>query len=201
MYEQYSLDTRSNATPEGFIRLFFKINASLWYRSNTGAINKDEVRNDRFAWILKQGEGDADLANDLRDYFLYHCPRQSKTIVGAESILSYLTDKYKIYIITNGFDDVQWTKLKSSGLGRFVHDMYTSESAGFRKPSPEIFEHALEETSARPHQSVMIGDNPVTDIEGAEKAGIYSVLFDPSREIDSSARLRISEFDELKKLL
>lgn len=201
MYDQFNLESNSNTTPEGFLKLFFKINAVLWYRFNIGAINKEEVRNDRFVLILRECKGDLSLADDLRDYFFYHCPRQSKTIEGAELILSHLTDKYKIYIITNGFDDVQWTKLKASGLGRFVLDMFTSESIGFRKPSPEIFEHALSETRAIANQSMMIGDNPVTDVQGAERAGIFSVLFDPGGNLQASAGLKISEFNELKKLL
>ncbi len=120
---------------------------------------------------------------------------------GADLILSYLSEKYKIYIITNGFDDVQWIKLKASGLGQYIHDMYTSETIGYRKPSPEIFEFALSETKGVPEMSVMVGDNPLTDIEGAKRAGLFSVLYDPSGKLNVEAGFSITNFNDLKKLL
>ncbi len=201
MYDQFRLAEHTNTSQEGFLSLFFKVNAALWHRFNMAIISRDEIRNDRFAMIMRQCQGNVALADDLSDYFLHHCPRQSKIIEGADHILDYLTDKYKIYIITNGFDDVQWIKLKASGLGKYVHDMYTSETIGFRKPAPEIFEYALSETKAVAELSIMIGDNPSTDIDGANKVGLFSVLFDPSGKIDSDAGARITHFEELKRLL
>jgi len=201
MFEQFNLSNHSNTSPEEFLGLFFKANATLWHHYNMGVISRDEIRNDRFRMIMKQCQGNVELADDLSNYFLHHCPRQTKIIDGADHILAYLSEKYKIYIITNGFDDVQWIKLKASGLGKYVHDMYTSETIGFRKPAPEIFEYALSETKGVPELSIMVGDNPTTDIDGANKAGLFSVLFDPSGRVDADAAVKITHYEELKKLL
>ncbi|XOV93040.1 MAG: YjjG family noncanonical pyrimidine nucleotidase [Bacteroidota bacterium] len=201
IYDHFDLEKTTNTTSEGFLRLFFKVNAALWHRYNLGIIGRDEIRNDRFPSILRQCKGDPTKGDLLSDYFLHHCPRQPKIIDGADQILAYLSEKYKIYIITNGFDDVQWIKLKASGLGIYVHDMYTSETIGHRKPSKEIFEYALSETKTTPELSVMVGDNPVTDIDGANNAGLFSVLFDPTGQVKAKAGISISRFDELRQLL
>jgi len=47
-----------------------------------------------------------------------------------------------------------------------------------RKPSPKYFERVLNELDCEPHQAVMIGDTLTTDISGAKKVGILSILVD-----------------------
>lgn len=50
------------------------------------------------------------------------------------------------------------------------------------KPQPLLFGRACEELGIAPSQGVMIGDNPDTDIKGAQAAGLRSVLIGPSGE-------------------
>jgi len=47
---------------------------------------------------------------------------------------------------------------------------------GYMKPHPSIFERALEQVSARPHEAVMVGDSLAHDIEGARNLGMRAVL-------------------------
>jgi HAD superfamily hydrolase (TIGR01662 family) len=47
---------------------------------------------------------------------------------------------------------------------------------GFMKPHPSIFERALEQVSAEPHEAVMVGDSLAHDIEGARRLGMRAVL-------------------------
>jgi HAD superfamily hydrolase (TIGR01662 family) len=47
---------------------------------------------------------------------------------------------------------------------------------GYMKPHPSIFESALKQVSARPHEAVMVGDSLAHDIEGARKLGMRAVL-------------------------
>jgi 4-nitrophenyl phosphatase len=44
------------------------------------------------------------------------------------------------------------------------------------KPSPRLFDKACQALSVRPPEAVMIGDNPATDIAGAEAMGLQSLL-------------------------
>ena len=63
---------------------------------------------------------------------------------GAVDILNYLSPKYGLHIITNGFDEVQTKKMNTSGILEFFDKIITSESVGVKKPNPKIFHHALE---------------------------------------------------------
>jgi HAD superfamily hydrolase (TIGR01662 family) len=47
---------------------------------------------------------------------------------------------------------------------------------GYMKPHPSIFESALRQVGARPHEAVMVGDSLAHDIEGARRLGMRAVL-------------------------
>jgi putative hydrolase of the HAD superfamily len=44
-----------------------------------------------------------------------------------------------------------------------------------RKPDPEIFRRAAARLDAEPHECVMVGDNPNTDVLGAKRCGMRAV--------------------------
>ena len=53
----------------------------------------------------------------------------------------------------------------------------TSEEAGSEKPHQIMFLSALNKLNLKPDEALMVGDNTVTDIEGANAVGIDTVLF------------------------
>ena len=55
------------------------------------------------------------------------------------------------------------------------------------KPSPLLFELALNRVGTQPDNTLVIGDNPITDIEGAARLGIPSVLIDPVQGVTLSS--------------
>jgi putative hydrolase of the HAD superfamily len=91
-------------------------------------------------------------------------------------VLQYLTaKKYELHLITNGFELTQHSKLKYSGLAVYFKEIITSEVSNSLKPQKEIFEYAFQKTSAKPEESIMIGDSIEVDIIGAMNAGIDQV--------------------------
>jgi HAD superfamily hydrolase (TIGR01549 family) len=95
-------------------------------------------------------------------------------------VLDYLKEKYPMYIITNGFEEIQGTKMASSGITHYFDGVITSARAGHKKPSKEIFEFALNENGFQPHDCVMVGDNLLTDMAGARNASIDQVFYNPN---------------------
>jgi HAD superfamily hydrolase (TIGR01549 family) len=58
-----------------------------------------------------------------------------------------------------------------------------SAIVGVAKPHPRIFEMAIEEAGVPPNQILYVGDNPMDDVEGANRVGIDAVLINrPGRE-------------------
>ncbi len=101
--------------------------------------------------------------------------------------------------MSNGFREVQDKKLKNCRLSHFFTTVTTSEDAGHHKPHPKAFEYALEQAKAKPEDTAMVGDDTVTDIEGAVNAGLYAIFFNPKR-LPLSNKADI-EIHELKSLL
>ena len=81
-----------------------------------------------------------------------------------------------MHLITNGFEKVQHSKLKYSGLDIFFKEVITSEGSNSLKPNKEIFEFAFQKANANPASSIMIGDTIDVDIQGAINAGIDQVF-------------------------
>lgn len=93
--------------------------------------------------------------------------------------LDYLQNKYEVHLITNGFKEVQATKLNASGLNGYFKTITTSEEVGVLKPNPKVFHHALDLASAQSGESVYVGDHFDTDVMGSKNAGIDQVFFNP----------------------
>ncbi len=97
---------------------------------------------------------------------------------------------------------MQFTKLAHSNLLPFFDHVVTSEQAGSKKPSPEIFKFALSKNQASAHEAIMVGDNPLTDIAGAAAAQIDAVLFSPDKPPQGCHALhQIRHLAELRALL
>jgi putative hydrolase of the HAD superfamily len=65
--------------------------------------------------------------------------------------------------------------LEKLGLDRFFDTMIASVDVGYQKPEPEIFQLALKGLELGAQETIMVGDNPSSDIQGAHNLGICTV--------------------------
>jgi putative hydrolase of the HAD superfamily len=65
--------------------------------------------------------------------------------------------------------------LEKFGLDRFFDTMIASVDVGYQKPYPEIFQLALKHLRLRVQETIMVGDNPTSDIQGAHNLGMCTV--------------------------
>ena len=107
----------------------------------------------------------------------------TKTVLFPHSheALSYLKNKYALFVLTNGFKQVQTTKLKNCNLEQYFTKLICSEDIGVQKPKTEAFRYALKTVNAKKNESIMIGDDLNVDILGAKKSGIDQVYFNPKK--------------------
>ncbi|MGM9956503.1 MAG: HAD family hydrolase [Peribacillus sp.] len=104
--------------------------------------------------------------------------RQKKPFIYEESfrVLDELKGKYKLLLLTNGSPQLQNTKLEiTPELVPYFDQIVISGAFGRGKPDASIFEHALELMNLDKDEVLMVGDNLMTDILGATRAGIQSV--------------------------
>lgn len=65
------------------------------------------------------------------------------------------------------------------GLSQYFQFTLSAGQAGAWKPSPKIFERALELAQCSAYRAMYVGDNFYADVEGARGAGLQPVLIDP----------------------
>ncbi len=185
-----------------FSETFFRRNAELWDQYNRGVIGREHIRQTRFKQILADSElAENGAAVAMSDYFTTEGPRKSALIDGSIEILDYLSQSYRMAVITNGFTDVQAIKLSHSGIDHYFEEVITSESAEARKPSAEIFDHALDLTGNHRDEVVMIGDNLDTDIKGAHAADWHAIWFTTSDEQAPAKTVKVRRLQEITALL
>ena len=176
----HTMDLNSLGIPdfELFYASYLLNNDKLWEKYRNGLIRVDELRWKRMWYTLIEFKiGDEKLARDMGFRFLTSLPRRNLLFPYAVECLDYLTNKrYNLHLITNGFEDVQHSKLKYSGIASYFMEVITSECSNSIKPNKEIFEYALAKTNAKPAESIMIGDSIEVDIQGAMNAGIDQVF-------------------------
>jgi putative hydrolase of the HAD superfamily len=178
-------------------------NEILWTHYREGRLTKDILRGLRFKLTLKEfGIDNDELAQQIGQHYVQISPLLVNLFPNTHEIMAYLNPKYQLHIITNGFSEVQFTKLKESDLRKYFNQVITSEKAGVKKPDAKIFEYALEQANAKIDESIMIGDDPEVDILGAKNIGMDQVLFDPYAKLQQNgATYYINDLIELEKYL
>lgn len=82
-------------------------------------------------------------------------------------------------VITNRSQPLEPDFLERLGLAPFFDTVLTAAEVGIWKPDPRIFHLALEQLGVPPAQAWFVGDNYFADVQGARRAGLHAVLFDP----------------------
>lgn len=188
---------------EKFLNYYRPINHEYWRLYRHEKITKDQLRygrlKDTFDKINLEVEDK--LIDVLAIDYIEALPNYNELFEGAIEILDYLKPKYELHIITNGFNEVQYRKMKSSGLSPYFDKIITSEDAGVKKPNPVIFDYALNNTKAGKSESIMIGDNWEADVMGAINFGLDAIYFNPESDPVSSQVKSVQSLSSIKSYL
>jgi YjjG family noncanonical pyrimidine nucleotidase len=180
LFHHYSLAGKGVTDFDTFFSRFRDVNAKLWELYDRGVITSDTIRRERFDQVLAYFSiHDPKFSHELSVEYLDICPKKGNLMPNALETIEYLSRKYDLTIVTNGFEEIQHVKLSSGKVNHFFHHIITSQKAGHRKPAKEIFEFALRANNVEFHETIMIGDNLITDVGGARNAGIDTVYFNP----------------------
>lgn len=203
MYRKYRYD-RYFQSFRHFYDLYEQRNLELWAEYADGKVTKDELNRQRFLYPLEAvGAGDAALAKAFSDDFFAVIPTKSRLMPHAREVLEYLAPKYNLYILSNGFQELQCHKMRSAGIDGYFKKVVLSDDIGVLKPWPEIFHFALSATQSQLRESLMIGDSWQNDIAGARGVGMHQVFYNVSgrTEFPFQPTYQITDLKELLQLL
>ena len=188
---------------EDFLADYNLVNYRLWDDYGKGMISKDDVKYKRFINCLANAGSDRkDLACQMAEEYVSRSPCKTHLVEGAIELLQALSGKYGMHIITNGFNEVQYKKIRLSGLSPFFDNIFTSEDAGFQKPDEGFFNFVFSSNGMKKEGSLVIGDNIRSDIEGAKNYGLDTIFYNPSGQEDfAGATFMVSHLDEIQGLL
>jgi putative hydrolase of the HAD superfamily len=191
------------STIEQFIAQFNIHNNFVWEMYRQKKMNKETVRFERFRLALEPyGIADLSLINKLQAYYLNNAPLKKNLLDDCIDVLEYLSEKYSLYIISNGFYENQLLKMQSGRIEHYFKKIFTSDKLGHSKPDRKIFEHAIKSVNAKKTESLFIGDDPVNDIEGPKNFGIDQVwLKTNSMNCSVIPTYTIENLSELKQIL
>jgi len=180
-FMHYQLDRQCALFPF-FFDTYSRINILLWDEYKKGKLIKKELVRQRFQMTFDEMNITGIDAVSVNTFYLEEMPHQGRLMPGAEEMLVYLKKRgYTLFIITNGFREVQYKKLEVAGIAKFFEKVFISEEIKATKPSREIFEYAVKSANARKNRCMMIGDDFDADIVGAISFNMDAVYFNPKK--------------------
>lgn len=153
---------------------------NLWARFLAGSLAPDALGVEWFATALPAAG--IPLAGD-RVQRLARCYEEAfegglrlyPEVLPALTALRLARPDLPLGIVTNGPSARQRKRAAALGLGRWFDIWVISEEVGSAKPDRRIFEVALARARVGPAEAVMVGDDPRTDVAGAQAAGLHGL--------------------------
>ncbi len=190
-----------NVNLDEFLKIYIPKNLEYWKLYRENKIDKESLRFARLNDVFNELDitVEPNMINKLSIDYIEHLASFDYLLDGTVELLDYLSPNYKLHIITNGFQEVQKRKMKSSNILHYFDTITDSEMVGVKKPNPKIFSHAFKLSEAKKDTSIMIGDNYEADILGALDYGFEAICYNYHKEdLDSSIK-QVDDLLELKQ--
>ena len=190
---------------ESIINRYMEINVASWRALERREMTRDQVLYGRFEKLFKELSITEDAVKTQRIYQEL-LSKEHDFIPGGEELLQELSksEKYRLYIATNGIPEVQRPRIIDSGIGKYFENIFISYDFGVGKPSREFFERCFEKIEGfRREECIIVGDSLTSDIKGGINAGIKTCHFDRRSTVytDIIPDYTIKELSQLIPLL
>lgn len=186
-----------------FLEVYVPANLAYWKLYREEKITKEALRYQRLRSVFDRlGISIADeMIHKLSDEYVLYLSSYNHLFPNTIEVLQYLKPKYKLHIITNGFEEIQGKKLRNSNIDGYFEHVINSEMAGVKKPNPIIFELALNKANVASRNALMIGDSLEADILGAIDSGFHTLHFNAHNDPTHEFCPMIHDLGEIKTFL
>jgi 2-haloacid dehalogenase len=164
---------------EDLVPVYSAINEEMWKRLERGEMDKETLREARFAAFAAHCGFQVDVPAMAAAYTDY-LSQKTFLIDGALEVCQRLAEDCRLYIVTNGLKFVQDRRFAASPLQPLFKNVFISEEIGFEKPAVQFFDAVrsrIEDFSAV--DTLVVGDSLTSDIKGGINAGLDTCWFNP----------------------
>lgn len=183
-------------------RLYSEINDSKWKQLEKGVLTRPQLFKERFSEFFEKTGTVADTSEANLSYLKF-LSQASFILEGALEACAKLSEKYRLYIVTNGASIVQHGRLDGSPIMDYISDVFISEEIGLNKPQKEYFDYVLDHIPEKDKTKILVvGDSLSSDIAGAVNSGLDSCWINRKKQsIESPATYSISDITVLYDFL
>lgn len=179
-----------------------EINRQLWVYLDRGEITREKLYVMRFARLFEIYPF-FKSAEEVAPWFLEQLARAADPQEGAAHLLKRLQSSgVRVFTASNGIGSVMNGRVEKAGLSRYLAGRFAADDVGAMKPSHAYFDHIFRhsgETDLR--RTLMVGDNPVTDVNGAVDYGMTGALFGARWQEPSKASFAAPTMAQLEQWL
>lgn len=188
---------------EAVINAYSAINAALWREHEKGNITKEDIKNIRFSELFKKIKVNSKYTpRQVNDIYAEYLCEGSAVVSGAYEVCRKLSEKYEMYIVTNGIEITQKSRLAKSGFDKLMQGLFISESIGLQKPSSKFFDYVFEHINEKDKTKViLVGDSLSSDIKGALTAGIDCVWLNKNHIENNSGLEPTYEIGDIREII
>jgi len=137
-----------------------------------------ELRRECFAALCADRGRDPDLGRRVADVYADERDhRDVEWIAGARDVVEWLSERYRVGVVTNSPADAARQKIDTAGVDDYAETVVFAGHDTPAKPAPEPFDRALDALEVDPDRAIHVGDSIRSDVAGANAAGLRSVLF------------------------
>lgn len=195
-----SMERRGLAFSRERLEQYTAINRELWDAFHRGEVEQEWLKTERFrrfgallGWTGDPAAWDAEYLDFLGD-----C---GTLLPGALELLEALKPHCRLGLATNGLQAVQRKRLAGNPVAPYFDGVFISQEMGVGKPHKDYFRQVLSALDARAETAVMVGDDLLSDIQGAINAGLDSIWYSRKGEESPLPTYRVTRLEDVAKIV
>ena len=179
-----------------------EINRQLWVYLDRGEITRERLYVKRFERLFEVYPF-FESPEQVAPWFLDRLAQAHDPQEGAAHLLSRLKDAgVRVFTASNGIGEVMNGRVEMAGLSGYLTGRFAADDVGAMKPSRQYFDTVFCRSGETDlSRTLMVGDNPVTDANGAVDYGMTGALFGARWQEQSKATYVARTMRELEEML
>ena len=179
-----------------------EINRQLWVYLDRGEITRERLYVKRFERLFEVYPF-FESPEQVAPWFLDRLAQAHDPQEGAAHLLSRLKDAgVRVFTASNGIGEVMNGRVEMAGLSGYRTGRFAADDVGAMKPSRQYFDTVFRRSGETDlSRTLMVGDNPVTDVNGAVDYGMTGALFGARWQEQSKATYVARTMRELEEML